>query len=76
MSGTWAEKTRFEYCLDQTDRKLRNNVFLPEGWSDFFYHVGSSCDGGSSFEGCLIASVIVFREGRQTCFVTAVDPVW
>ena len=55
--------------------RLQNNVLVPCGWSDHLHHMGSTYDYRSMCEGGLTAGGHGFREGRQTCFFAAVDPV-
>ena len=57
------------------DPKLQSNVLIPYGWTDKTDRVGSTFDYRSLSEGGLIAGGIGVRQGRQTCFFTAVDPM-
>ena len=50
-------------------------LFKMDG-SDYIYHVGSSYDYRSICDGGLIAERLgIRREGRKTCFFSAVDPI-
>ena len=55
------------------DPKLQSNVLIPHGWTDYISHVGSTYENRSTSEGLIAGEIGVVRQGRQTCFFTAVD---
>ena len=60
--------------VQSIDPRLQKNVFMPQGWTEFVYHVGSELDFRSICSTGLIAGGHGWKkEGRQTCFCTAVD---
>ena len=73
------DKIRFEYSLGQSGRSFRKrsrtaesraNIFY--GWMDYQCHVGSTWIVHAS----LIAGGKGSKQGRQTCFLTTIDPLY
>ena len=60
---------------NKVDPSLLDNVGIPYNWSRYIYHVGSSLDLHSVIHSRLIAGGKDTRQGRQTVFFTAVNPV-
>ena len=83
------DKIVFEYSLDNrsesntsvqghsggvpTNPKLLSNVQMPDGWTDYIYHVESASDHTSVSDVGPVASGFGVRQ--RTRFFTAVDPV-
>ena len=57
------------------DLSLQDNVEIPYKWTEFINHVGSSGGCNSVLRAGFIAGGKDTKEGRQTVFFTAVDPM-
>ena len=57
------------------DAKLQSNTKIPNKWTTFLYHNGSSYDHKSMVEGGLVARRISNQQRRQACFFTPVDAI-
>ena len=68
----------FKATLDETkfiSLSLQDNVEIPYNWIDYIYHVGSSHDCNSTITKGLLGEGEDSKEGWQTVFFTAVDPM-
>ena len=54
---------------------LQDTLEIPYKWTDYIYHVGSFHECNSIIGSGLIAEGKDSKEGRQTVFFTAVDPM-
>ena len=63
------------YGAHEIDPSLLDNVKILCMWSEYIYHVGSSLCTHSIFHLVPIAGGKYIKEGRQTVFFTAVDPM-
>ena len=52
---------------------LQDNVLLPEGFTEFTYHVGNGKELRSIVNHCLIPGGVSLRTGRQAVFFTNVS---
>ena len=57
------------------DLSLLDDVEIPYNWTEYIYHVNSSLDLHSIIQSGLTAGRKNTKEGRQTVFFTAVNPV-
>ena len=60
--------------IPKTDPSWQDHVVIPNGFTEFIFHVGSSHDLHSTIQSGLIAEGKDAKQGRQTVFFTAVDP--
>ena len=54
---------------------LQDNVLLPEGFTEYFYHVGNGTELRSTVNHGLISGGVSLRTGRQVVFFTIVNPM-
>ena len=58
----------------RVDPTQQSNVKVPNGWTNYIYHVGTSWDYRYIADAGLLAGGTGNSQGRHTCFFTAVDP--
>ena len=84
-------KKRFQYCLNPNSSKhfvyfraiqghpegpaLQYNVLLPEGFTEYIYHVGNVSGIGSIIRSGLIPGGRSLKRDRQSVFFAAVNPM-
>ena len=54
---------------------LQDNVLLPQGFTEFIYHVGNGEELRSIVNHGLIPRGVSLRTGRQAVFFTVVNPM-
>ena len=54
--------------------ELQDNVLLPEGFTEYIYHVGNGKELRSTVNHCLIPGGVSLKTGRQAVFFTVVNP--
>ena len=59
---------------NKVDPSLQDSVAIPYNWNDYMCHIGAPRDCNSVCKSGLIAIGKDTKEGRQTVFITAVDP--
>ena len=57
------------------DPALQNNELLPEGFTEYIYHVGNSSELNSIMRNGLIPGGKSLKRGRQAVFFTTVNPM-
>ena len=60
---------------DAVDPELHDNVLLPEGFTEYIYHVGNVSESNSTTRNGLISGRRSLKRGRQAVFFTAVNPM-
>ena len=58
-----------------TNPSLQDNVLLPEGFTDYVYHVGNGNELRSTVNHGLIPGGVSLKTGRHAVFFTVVNPM-